>query len=129
MGGCLPIIIQIPVFFAFYKVLGAAIELRHAPFMLWINDLSAPDRLSIGFDLPFLGGLPVLTLLMGASMFLQQKMAPAAVDEMQQKIMMFMPVIFTIMFINFPSGLVLYWFFNNLLSLLQQYLILKSAKI
>ncbi|MDX9896115.1 MAG: membrane protein insertase YidC, partial [Desulfofustis sp.] len=74
LGGCLPMILQIPVFFALYKVLLQSIELRHAPFMLWINDLSAPDRLYLGFDLPYLGGLPVLTLLMGASLFLLQKL-------------------------------------------------------
>ena len=129
MGGCFPILIQIPVFFAFYKVLGTAIELRHAPFMLWINDLSAPDRLPIGIDIPFVGpGIPVLTLLMGASMFFQQKMAPMTGDPMQRKLMMFMPIIFTVMFINFPSGLVLYWFFNNILAILQQYLVNRSKK-
>ncbi len=123
LGGCLPMVLQIPVFFALYKVLLQAIELRHAPFMLWITDLSAPDRLWIGFDLPYLGGLPVLTLLMGGSMFLQQKMTPSPADPTQAKIMMFLPVIFTFMFLNFASGLVLYWFINNLLSIGQQYLI------
>lgn len=123
VGGCLPMLVQIPVFFALYKVLLQTIELRHAPFMLWITDLSAPDRLFIGFDIPYLGGIPVLTLLMGASMFLQQKMTPAVGDPMQQKIMMFLPVVFTFMFLNFASGLVLYWFVNNLLSIGQQYLI------
>ena len=127
VGGCLPMLMQIPVFFALYKVLLQAIELRHAPFMLWITDLSAPDRLFIGVDLPYLGGLPVLTLLMGASMFLQQKMTPAPADPTQAKIMMFLPVIFTFMFLNFASGLVLYWFVNNLLSIAQQYLINKKA--
>jgi YidC/Oxa1 family membrane protein insertase len=127
VGGCLPMMMQIPVFFALYKVLLQAIELRHAPFMLWITDLSAPDRLFIGIDLPYLGGLPVLTLLMGASMFLQQKMTPAPADPTQAKIMMFLPVIFTFMFLNFASGLVLYWFVNNLLSIAQQYLINKKA--
>jgi YidC/Oxa1 family membrane protein insertase len=127
VGGCLPMMMQIPVFFALYKVLLQAIELRHAPFMLWITDLSAPDRLFIGVDLPYLGGLPVLTLLMGASMFLQQKMTPAPADPTQAKIMMFLPVIFTFMFLNFASGLVLYWFVNNLLSIAQQYLINKKA--
>jgi len=120
MGGCLPMVVQIPVFIAFYKVLGSAIELRHAPFMLWINDLSAPDRLAIGFDLPYVGGLPVLTLLMGASMFIQQKMTPTSVDPTQAKMMLLMPVIFTVMFVNFPSGLVLYWLVNNILSIGQQ---------
>jgi YidC/Oxa1 family membrane protein insertase len=123
LGGCLPMVLQIPVFFALYKVLLQSIELRHAPFMLWITDLSAPDRLWIGFDLPYLGGLPVLTLLMGASMFLQQKLSPTTADPTQAKIMMFLPVVFTFMFLNFASGLVLYWFINNLLSILQQVLI------
>ena len=123
MGGCLPMVLQIPVFFALYKVLLQTIELRHAPFMLWITDLSAPDRLFIGFDIPFLGGIPVLTLLMGASMFLQQKMTPTTADPTQAKIMMLLPVVFTFMFLNFASGLVLYWFVNNLLSIAQQYVI------
>ncbi len=123
LGGCLPMLLQIPVFFALYRVLMQTIELRHAPFMLWITDLSAPDRLPIGFDIPHLGGIPVLTLLMGGSMFLQQKMTPTTGDPTQAKIMMFLPVIFTFMFINFASGLVLYWFVNNLLSIAQQYVI------
>jgi len=123
LGGCLPMVLQIPVFFSLYKVLLQSIELRHAPFMLWIHDLSAPDRLWLGFDIPYLGGLPVLTLLMGASMFLQQKLSPSTADPTQAKIMMFLPLIFTFMFLNFASGLVLYWFVNNLLSILQQVLI------
>lgn len=123
LGGCLPMILQIPVFFALYKVLLQAIELRHAPFMLWINDLSAPDRLWAGLNIPYLGGIPVLTLLMGGSMFLQQKMTPTPADPTQAKIMLFLPVIFTFMFLNFASGLVLYWFVNNLLSIGQQYMI------
>ncbi len=128
LGGCLPMLIQIPFFFALYRVLLQSIELRHAPFMLWVNDLSAPDRLFLGFDIPYLGGLPVLTLLMGASMFLQQKMTPTTADPTQARIMMFLPVIFTVMFINFPAGLVLYWLVNNLLSILQQVLINKEKK-
>jgi len=123
VGGCLPMVIQIPFFFALYRVLMAAIELRHAPFMLWMNDLSAPDRLMIGIDIPVLHGIPVLTLLMGASMYLQQKMTPTTADPTQAKIMQFLPIIFTFMFINFASGLVLYWLVNNLLSILQQQLI------
>ncbi|MCI5140476.1 MAG: membrane protein insertase YidC, partial [Candidatus Electrothrix sp. ATG1] len=123
VGGCLPMLIQIPFFFALYRVLMAAIELRHAPFMLWINDLSAPDRLMIGFDIPYLQGIPVLTILMGASMYLQQKMTPTTADPTQAKVMQFLPIIFTVMFVNFASGLVLYWFVNNLLSILQQQLI------
>jgi len=128
VGGCLPMLIQIPFFFALYRVLMAAIELRHAPFMLWINDLSAPDRLGIGVDIPYLHGIPILTLLMGASMYLQQKMSPTTADPAQARIMQFLPVIFTFMFINFASGLVLYWFINNLLSILQQQLINRQNK-
>jgi YidC/Oxa1 family membrane protein insertase len=125
MSGCLPMVIQIPVFFALFRILGSAIELRHAPFMLWINDLSAPDRLfNFAFSIPFMKppyGIPVLTLLMGASMFIQQKMTPTPGDPTQAKIMLFLPLIFTFMFINFPSGLVLYWLVNNVLSIGQQY--------
>lgn len=128
IGGCLPMIIQIPFFFALYRVLMAAIELRHAPFMLWINDLSAPDRLMVGFDIPYIHGIPVLTLLMGASMYLQQKMTPTTADPTQAKVMQFLPVVFTFMFLNFASGLVLYWFVNNLLSILQQQLINRQVK-
>jgi len=131
MGGCLPMIIQIPVFFALFRILGNSIELRHAPFVLWINDLSAPDRLfHLPFTIPLMtppSGIPVLTLLMGASMFIQQKMTPTPGDPMQAKIMLLMPVIFTFMFINFPSGLVLYWLVNNVLSIGQQYRIIKRS--
>ena len=128
VGGCLPMVAQIPVFFAFYRMLYQAIELRHAPFFLWINDLSAPDRLfSFPFDIPFMEaphGIPVLTIIMGASMFLQQKMSPPMGDPKQAKMMMtLMPIVFTIMFINFSSGLVLYWLINNVLSIAQQYYI------
>jgi YidC/Oxa1 family membrane protein insertase len=131
MGGCLPMIIQIPVFFALFRVLGVSIELRHAPFFLWINDLSAPDRLfRFPFEIPYMSppyGIPVLTLLMGASMFIQQKMTPTPGDPTQAKIMLFLPIIFTVMFINFPSGLVLYWLVNNVLSIGQQYRIIKGS--
>lgn len=129
VGGCLPMVIQIPFFFALYRVLMSAIELRHAPFLLWINDLSAPDRLMIGFNIPWLHGIPVLTLLMGVSMYLQQKMTPTTADPTQAKIMQFLPVIFTFMFINFASGLVLYWFVNNLLAILQQHLINRQSRV
>lgn len=128
LGGCLPMLLQIPVFFALYKVLLQAIELRHAPFMLWITDLSAPDRLWPGLGIPYLEGIPILTLLMGGSMFLQQKMSPAPADPTQAKIMMFLPIIFTFMFLNFASGLVLYWFINNLLSIAQQYTVNRPVK-
>ena len=128
LGGCMPMVLQIPVFFALYKVLLMCVELRHAPFMLWISDLSAPDRLPIGIDIPYLGGIPVLTLLMGGSMFLQQKMTPTTADPTQAKIMMFLPVLFTFMFVNFASGLVLYWFVNNLLAIFQQQMINRQKK-
>ncbi len=107
-GGCLPMLIQIPVFFALYNVLLNAIELRGAPFVLWITDLSAKD--------PYY----ILPIIMGLTMFLQQKLAPQAMDPRQQKIMMFLPLVFTIMFLNFPSGLVLYWTTNNILTIIQQ---------
>ncbi len=129
LGGCMPMLLQIPVFFALYRLLMQTIELRHAPFFGWITDLSAPDRLPIGIDIPYLGGIPVLTLFMGASMFLQQKMTPTQGDPAMAKMMMFLPVIFTFMFINFASGLVLYWFVNNLLSIAQQYAINKAPDI
>ncbi len=127
VGGCLPMVLQIPVFFALYRMLYGAIELRHAPFCLWINDLSAPDRLYIGFKIPYLGGLPVIKSLMGVSMFIQQKMTPTGGDPRQEKMMLMMPVIFTVFFVNFPSGLVLYWLVNNILSIGQQYIINKKA--
>jgi len=131
MGGCLPMLAQIPVFFAFYRMLYESIELRHAPFVGWINDLSAPDRLfHFGFSVPFMDppyGIPVLTIIMGASMLLQQKMTPTPGDPTQAKMMMFMPIIFTVIFINFPSGLVLYWLVNNIISMAQQYYIIKKA--
>ncbi|SFM74796.1 membrane protein insertase YidC [Thermodesulforhabdus norvegica] len=127
MGGCLPIIIQIPFFFALYRMLYGSVELRHQPFCLWINDLTAPDRLFIGFHIPYLGGVPVLTLLMGLSMFIQQKMSPSPGDPRQERIMLLMPVIFTVFFINFPSGLVLYWFVNNVLSIVQQFWINRAT--
>ncbi|MFW6011019.1 MAG: membrane protein insertase YidC [Desulfosalsimonas sp.] len=131
MSGCLPMVVQIPVFIAFYRMLYEAIELRHAPFMLWINDLSSPDRL-FRFDvsIPFMAppyGIPVLTVIMGATMFLQQKLSPPPGDPSQAKIMMFMPLIFTVIFINFPAGLVLYWLTNNVLSIAQQYYVTRKT--
>jgi len=108
MGGCLPMVIQIPVFFALYRVLYQAIELRHAPFVFWLTDLSAPD--------PYY----ITPLVMGATMFIQQKLTPSTADPTQQKIMLIMPVVFTAMFLNFPAGLVIYWLVNNLLTIVQQ---------
>ena len=130
LGGCLPMIVQIPVFFALYRMLYQAIELRHAPFIWWINDLSAPDRLfHFNFSIPMMQppyGIPVLTIIMGASMLLQQKMSPPPGDPAQAKMMMIMPIVFTVIFINFSSGLVLYWLISNLLSIGQQYYIQKK---
>lgn len=108
LGGCLPMLVQIPVFFALYKALMFSIELRHAPFMLWVTDLSDKD--------PYY----VTPIIMGATMFIQQKMTPSTMDEMQQKIMLALPVVFTFMFLTFPSGLVLYWLVNNVLTIGQQ---------
>ncbi|MCG8687049.1 MAG: membrane protein insertase YidC, partial [Desulfobacterales bacterium] len=119
-SGCLPLLVQMPIFFALYRMLYMAIELRHAPFVGWINDLSGPDRLfNFDFSIPFMdapAGIPVLTLLMGASFLLQQKMTPTAGDPMQARMMMLMPILMTVLFINFPAGLVLYMFVNNIIS-------------
>ncbi|WP_025323654.1 membrane protein insertase YidC [Deferrisoma camini] len=118
MGGCLPMLVQIPVFFALYKVLLGSIELRHAPFFWWIQDLSAKD--------PYY----ITPLLMGATMFLQQKLTPATgANEGQMKMMMYgMPVVFTFLFLNFPSGLVLYWLVNNVLSVAQQAWMMRETR-
>ena len=116
LGGCLPMILQIPVFISLYHALFFSIELRGAPFMLWIQDLSAQD--------PYY----VTPVLMGATMFLQQRLTPSTADPVQQKIFMFMPIIFTFLFITFPAGLVLYWTVNNLLTITQQYYIYHIAK-
>ncbi len=117
LGGCLPMVLQLPVFIALYNVLGYAIELRHAPFiatlpftdLVWLSDLSAKDPLLI------------TPLIMGATMFVQQKMTPSPGDPTQAKMMMFLPLIFTFLFLNFASGLVLYWLVNNVLSIIQQH--------
>jgi YidC/Oxa1 family membrane protein insertase len=126
VGGCLPMLLQIPFFFALFSILSTAIELRQAPFIFWITDLAGPDNLfGLMLGLPFvIGPLP---LLMGATMFIQQKMTPAAGDPKQQKIMLLMPVIFTFMFLSFASGLVLFWLVNNILSIIQQFYINKQT--
>jgi YidC/Oxa1 family membrane protein insertase len=116
MGGCLPILVQMPVFIALYWVLMESVELRHAPFMLWIEDLSVMD--------PYF----VLPLMMGASMWFMQKLNPPPPDPMQAKIMQWMPVMFTFFFLWFPAGLVLYWVVNNLLSMAQQYVITRQIE-
>jgi len=117
LGGCLPILIQIPVFFGLYNALLYATELRHSPFALWVTDLSAPEKLYMAGI-----GVPVMLLLMGASMFLQQYFTPTAMEPAQRRIMLLFPVVFTVMFMifPFPSGLVLYWLVNNLISIVQQ---------
>jgi YidC/Oxa1 family membrane protein insertase len=126
LGGCLPMALQFPVFIGLYNALSTPIELRHAPFM-WIKDLSQPDWKSLPFTVPgwwptFLpAGIPVLTILMGASMFIQQWMTPSAGDPNQRKMMLMMPLIFTFMFVTFPAGLTIYWLVNNILSIAQQY--------
>jgi YidC/Oxa1 family membrane protein insertase len=116
MGGCLPIVVQIPVFISLYWVLLESVEMRHAPFILWITNLSDMD--------PFY----ILPVIMGISMFVQQRLNPAPVDPVQQKIFQIMPFAFTIMFAFFPSGLVLYWVVNNLLSITQQYIITRRIE-
>lgn len=116
LSGCLPIVVQIPVFIALYWVLLASVELRQAPFILWIHDLSAPDPYYI---LPF---------IMGFTMFLQQKLNPPPADPTQAKMMQFLPLFFIFIFLKFPSGLVLYWIVNNTLSILQQWYIMRSVQ-
>lgn len=126
MGGCLPMLLQIPVFFALYQTLSQSIELRGAAF-LWMSDLSAPETISLlqgSFAAPY---IRPLVILMGVSMFYQQSMTPTAADNKQAQMFKFMPILFTAMFWNFPSGLVLYWFMNNILTIGQQYLINKSG--
>ncbi|MCW8854675.1 MAG: membrane protein insertase YidC [Gammaproteobacteria bacterium] len=116
LGGCFPILVQIPVFIALYWVLLETVEMRHAPFALWITNLSEKD--------PYF----ILPLIMGATMFIQQKLNPAPIDPIQQKVFQFMPVMFTIFFLFFPSGLVLYWVVNNTLSITQQWVITRRIE-
>lgn len=115
LGGCLPMLLPMPIFIALYWVLFESVELRHAPFMLWIDDLSAMD--------PYF----VLPLLMGASMYVMQLMSPAVGDPMQQRMMRLMPIMFTVLFLFFPAGLVLYWLVNNVLSMAQQWYVMRQA--
>ena len=141
LSGCLPILIQIPVFFALYKVMFVTIEMRHAPFFGWIKDLSAPDPTSVlnGFgllpwDVPELGvfnllNLGVWPLLMGISMFLQQKLNPQPPDPVQAKVFLMMPIVFTFLLATFPAGLVIYWTWNNVLSMAQQAFIMKRQGV
>jgi len=131
LAGCLPIVIQIPVFFSLYKVLFVTIEMRHAPFFGWIHDLSAPDPTSfanlfglVPFTPPHFLMIGAWPLMMGVTMFLQQKLNPQPVDPMQARMFMFLPIVFTYMLSSFPAGLVIYWSWNNLLSIAQQWAIM-----
>ncbi|MBP7190255.1 MAG: membrane protein insertase YidC [Rickettsiaceae bacterium] len=134
VAGCLPLLVQIPVFFSLYKVLYVTIEMRHAPFFGWINDLSAPDPTSI-FNLfgllsvspPAFLMIGVWPILMAITMYMQQSMSPPPADEVQAKVMKFMPLMFLFMFSNFPAGLLIYWTWNNILSIIQQYYINKQS--
>ncbi len=116
LGGCLPILVQMPVFLALYWVLLESVEMRQAPWMFWITDLSIKDPLFI------------LPILMGASMFVQQLLNPPPPDPMQAKVMKLLPIIFTFFFLWFPAGLVLYWVVNNLLSIGQQWYITRKIE-
>lgn len=136
VAGCLPIILQIPVFFALYKVLFISIEMRHAPFYGWVKDLSAPDPLNlftlfgaIPWDPPTFLALGIWPILMGLTMFAQQKLNPAPADPVQARIFMLMPIIFTFFLASFPVGLVIYWTWNNLLSITQQYVIMRRMGV
>src|SRR5690606_23404983 len=136
-----PIVIQIPVFFALYKVLFVTIEMRHAPFFGWIEDLSAPDPTSVlnlfgllPYSVPDLGILSMLSIgvwpiLMGISMYAQQLLNPQPPDPMQARIFMMLPVVFTFVLGSFPAGLVIYWTWNYILSFLQQYVVMRHAGV
>ena len=136
ISGCLPVLIQIPFFFAIYKMLFVTIEMRHAPFYGWIKDLSAADPTTI-FNLfgliPWnppsfliIGAWPII---MGVTMYMQQKLNPSPPDPIQAKIFMFFPFFLTILLASFPSGLVIYWSVNNILTMAQQYVIIRKTKI
>ena len=135
-SGCLPILPQIPVFFALYKVVFVTIELRHAPFYGWIKDLSAADPLTpfnlfglINWSPPEILAIGIWPIIMGVTMYIQQKLNPPPPDPTQAKIFMFLPIMFTFMLARFPAGLVIYWAWNNALSVLQQYVIMRKAGV
>ena len=135
-SGCLPVLIQIPFFFAIYKMLFISLEMRHQPFFGWIKDLSAPDPTSLfnlfgllPFNPPSFLIIGVWPILMGLTMFLQQKLNPAPTDPIQAKIFMFFPLFLTVILASFPSGLVLYWTINNILTIAQQWFIMKRIKV
>lgn len=116
LGGCMPIVVQIPVFIALYWVLLASVEMRNAPWLGWVTDLAAPD--------PFY----ILPVVMAVTMFIQTRLNPTPPDPVQAKIMMIMPLVFSVMFIFFPAGLVLYWVVNNILSIAQQWVITRQIE-
>jgi YidC/Oxa1 family membrane protein insertase len=127
LGGCLPLLMQMPVFFAMYRVLANSVQLRGAPFILWVKDLSNPE-IFISFQNPILGlnGIGLLAVMMGVSMFLQQRMS--TVDQSQKSMMYILPIFMTFLFMRFPAGLTLYWFMNNILTIIQQVMINKSLE-
>ena len=139
VSGCFPILIQIPVFFALYKVLFVSIEMRHAPFFGWIQDLSAPDPLGIltafglvEWSIPEIlqiANIGIWPLIMGGTMYLQQKLNPQPADPTQAKIFLMLPIVFTFMLGQFPAGLVIYWAWNNLLSIAQQWIIMRQMGV
>ena len=136
MSGCLPILVQIPVFFALYKVLFVTIEMRHMPFYGWIHDLSAKDPTSLfnlfgllPYDVPSFLVIGAWPIAMGVSMWIQQKLNPAPPDPMQAKIFMFFPIFLTVLLAPFPAGLVIYWTFNNILTLIQQFYIQRKMSV
>ncbi len=136
IAGCLPIVLQLPVFFALYKVLFITIDMRHAPFFGWIHDLSAPDPTSLfnlfgllPYAVPHFLHIGVWPLVMGITMWLQMQLNPKQPDPVQQQIFSWMPVIFTFLLASFPAGLVIYWAWSNTLSLTQQYFIMKRQGV
>jgi len=136
LAGCWPILLQIPVFFALYKVIYVTIEMRHAPFFGWIQDLSAPDPTSIfnlfgllPFAVPHMLMIGVWPIIMGITMFLQMRMNPTPPDPTQAMIFTWMPLVFTFMLATFPAGLVIYWAWNNTLSIIQQAIIMKRQGV
>ncbi|MBF0332693.1 MAG: membrane protein insertase YidC [Alphaproteobacteria bacterium] len=136
VSGCLPVLVQIPIFFALYKVLFVTIEMRHAPFYGWIHDLSAPDPTTVAnlFGLipwtpPAFLMIGVWPLIMGATMFLQQKLNPQPTDPVQAKMFLFLPIVFTFLLASFPAGLVIYWAWSNTLSIIQQWVIMRKMGV
>jgi YidC/Oxa1 family membrane protein insertase len=135
LSGCLPIVVQIPVFFSLYKVLFITIEMRHAPFYGWVKDLSAPDTTTlfnlfglIPWDPPAMLMIGAWPIIMGITMILQQRMNPEPSDPVQAKVMKILPFVFTFIFATFPVGLIIYWAWNNSLSILQQLVITRRLK-